>query len=93
MSKAIKFKNNTYLDSSSVVHTKVALNTILTSNYMIIGKSVEPLRWADKGTWATMDFKTRLDSNGTKLTHSGNAIKIGTGVSKIRVVAQVLYDG
>ena len=93
MSKAIKFKNNTYLDSSSVVHNKVALNTILTPNYMIIGKSVEPLRWADKGTWATMDFKTGLDSNGTKLTHSGNAIKIGTGVSKIRVVAQVLYDG
>ena len=87
------YKNNTYLDSSSVVHNKVALNTILTPNYMIIGKSVEPLRWEDKGTWATMDFKTRLDSNGTKLTHSGNAIKIGTGVSKIRVVAQVLYDG
>ena len=88
MSKAIKFKNNTYLDSSSVVHNKVALNTILTPNYMIIGKSVEPLRWADKGTWATMDYKTRLDSTGTKLTHSGNALIIGSVV-----VAQVLYDG
>ena len=35
MSKAIKFKNNTYLDSSSVVHNKVALNTILTPNYYV----------------------------------------------------------
>lgn len=29
MSKAIKFKNNTYLDSSSITHNKVQLSTIL----------------------------------------------------------------
>ena len=29
MSKSIKFKNNTYLDSSSIVHNKTALSEIL----------------------------------------------------------------
>lgn len=93
MSKAIKFRNNTYLDSSSIVHNKKTLDTILTPNYMIIGKNVEPLKWTTKGSWNAMDFLKKLDSNGSKLSHSGNGIKIGTGVSKIRVVAQVLYDG
>lgn len=92
MAKSVRLKNNLYLDSSSIVHNKKILNTILTPNYMIIGKSVEPLRWAVKGAWNAMDFTKKLDSNGSKLSHSENAIKIGTGVSKIRVVAQVLYD-
>ena len=43
MSKSIKFKNNIYLDSSSVAHNKKPLNEVLIPNYMMIGKSVEPL--------------------------------------------------
>ena len=31
MSKAIKFKNNTYLDSSSIVHNKEPLSEIINS--------------------------------------------------------------
>ena len=92
MSKSIKFKNNIYLDSSSVAHNKKPLNEVLTPNYMMIGKSVEPLKWSTQDTWQPMDFKTKITSSGNKLIHEGNEIKIGEGVSKVRVTAQILYD-
>ena len=92
MSKAIKFRNNTFLDSSSIVHNKKTLNEVLTPNYMMIGKSSEPLRWSAQDTWQPMDFKTKITSSGNKLIHEGNGIKIGEGVSKVRVTAQILYD-
>lgn len=92
MSKAIKFRNNMYLDSTSVVHNMKPLNEILTPNYMMIGKSIEPLKWSAQNTWQPMDFKTKVTSSGNKLIHEGNGIKIGDGVSKVRVVAQILYD-
>lgn len=40
MSKAIKFKNNTYLDSSGIVHDKVSLKDIL-NNIVSSGKGIE----------------------------------------------------
>ena len=92
MSKSIKFKNNIYLDSSSVAHNTKPLNEILTANYMMIGKSSEPLRWSAQDTWQPMNFTTKITSSGDKLILQGNGIKIGDGVSKVRVTAQILYD-
>ena len=92
MNKSIKFKNNIYLDTSSIVHSTRILNELLTPNYMMIGKTVEPLRWSTQDTWQPMDFKTKITSFGNKLIHDGNGIRIGSGVSKVRVVAQILYD-
>ena len=40
MSKAIKFRNNIYLDSSSIVHNKVTLKSILNTY-----SSRKPLEW------------------------------------------------
>lgn len=37
MSKSIKFKNNIYLDSKSVVHNKLSLNEILTPDLLYDG--------------------------------------------------------
>lgn len=37
MSKAIRFKNNIYLDSQSVVHNKISLNEILTPDLIYEG--------------------------------------------------------
>ena len=92
MSKAIRFKNNTYLDSSSIAHNQKPLNEILTPNYMVIGKVNEPIKWSTNMSWVPMDFKKLVTSSGNKLVHSGTGIKIGNGVSKVRVVAQILYD-
>ena len=40
MSKAIKFRNNIYLDSSSIAHNKVTLKSILNTY-----SSRKPLEW------------------------------------------------
>lgn len=92
MSKAIKFRNNTYLDSSSIAHNKKPLNEILNPNYMMKGKITEPIKWSTSQSWVPMDFKKVVESSGNKLIDYGTGIKIGAGVSKVRAVAQVLYD-
>lgn len=37
MSKSIRFKNNTYLDSKSIAHNKISLNEILTPDLLYEG--------------------------------------------------------
>ena len=81
-----------FLSGIRLCNISSSKNEKLIPNYMMIGKSVEPLKWSTQDTWQPMDFKTKITSSGNKLIHEGNGIKIGEGVSKVRVTAQILYD-
>lgn len=92
MSRSIKFRNNTYLDSTGIVHNQKLLSDILSVNYMRIGKSAEPQTWTSVDSWTVINFNKTLSSSGNRLTYYDKGIKIGSGVSKVRVTAQVLFD-
>lgn len=95
MNRSIKFKNNIYLDTSSITHNKILLSDIinnLSPSYMIIGKTEEPLRWSTNDQWNRMSFNKILEQYGNNFALSNSSIKIKSGVKKVRVVAQVIFD-
>ena len=62
MSKAIKFKNNTYLDSSSIVHNKVILPNYLIGSIINFDKSIHI---SSAETWFDTGIKGNNIPSGT----------------------------
>lgn len=62
MSKAIKFRNNTYLDSSSIVHNKVTLPNYLVGSITNIDKNIHI---SSSETWFDTGIKGNHLSEGT----------------------------
>ena len=121
MSKAIKFKDNTYFDSTGVVHERTPLNEVLnnigniTNAYSTSQTDAYSCNYINEKLYEistntksaitiglsanvshTATTKVALDivmsSIGDKFTLSDNGIKIGAGVTKVKVSANILQQ-
>lgn len=107
MSKAVKLKNNLYLDTRGAVHNGTILKTYLDNintnitnlskkgNYIVLGKPAgsEPIAWSGKGSWNKMPYERLIKSNGTVLkSYSSGTLKIAAGVKHIRAKGHVTFD-
>ena len=88
MAKSIKLKDNNYIDSSGVVHNRKQLNGILN----VIGESATIIRSIQQTFTNTTSTKILFDAAGKTGTSQSllfslqnNGIKIGAGISKVRV--------
>ena len=119
MSKAIKFKDNTYFDSTGVVHERTPLNEVLnnignitnaystsqtdayscdyvnekldeiytnTKSKMTIGLSANQTHTST----TKVGLNKVMNSIGNKFTLNSNGIRIGAGVTKVKVSANIL---
>lgn len=86
MAKSIKLKNNMYWDSTSITHNKKNLSDILNKNIMQLIVSNE-YNLTTNNTYENVKFDTKQFSIGNKLIFdsTNNAIKIGEGVSKVKI--------
>lgn len=121
MSKAFKFTDNNYLDSTGIVHYRIPLNVVLDNigditnaysasqtdayscNYINeklyeISTNTKSLMTIGLGANVshTKTTKVALDTVmniiGNKFTLSNNGIKIGAGVTKVKVSANILQQ-
>ena len=119
MSKAFKFADNNYLDSTGVVHHRVPLNVVLdnigdiTNDYSqsqtdayscnYINEKLDEISTKSAitiGLSANVSHKattkvalnTIMNNIGDKFTLIDNGIKIGAGVTKVKVSANILQQ-
>lgn len=119
MSKAFRFTDNNYLDSTGIVHHRIPLNVVLgnigditndysqsqtdayscnyinekldeisTKSAITIGLSANVNHKATK----KVELNTIMNSIGNKFTLIDNGIKIGAGVTKVKVSANILQQ-
>lgn len=84
MSKSIKFKNATYLDSSSITHKKRTLKAILDWRYNTFTNSKGTIIKIGNG-YTILPFDTSDNPNSKLIIQSNGTIKIGSGISRIRI--------
>lgn len=90
MAKSIKFKNDTYLDSTSIRHNKELLSDILNKTNEIITVSL-----SSQLNNLTADGDIVFDkyvSIGNKLTLNNGKVKIGANVKKVKVSGACFID-
>lgn len=119
MSKAFKFTDDNYLDSTGIVHHRIPLNVVLdnigdiTNDYSqsqtdayscnYINEKLDEISTKSAitiGLSANVNHKatkkvalnTIMNSIGNKFTLIDNGIKIGAGVTKIKVSANILQQ-
>ena len=121
MSKAFKFANNNYLDSTGVIHHRIPLNVVLdnigdiTNDYSqsqtdayscnYINEKLYEISTNTKsaitiGLSANVShigttkvaLDTVMNSIGNKFTLNSNGIRIGAGVTKVKVSANILQQ-
>ena len=121
MSKAFKFADNNYLDSTGIVHHRIPLNVVLdnigdiTNTYSAsqtdayscnyINEKLDEIYTNTKSKMTiglsanvshTATTKVALDTVmniiGDKFTLNSNGIKIGAGVTKVKVSANILQQ-
>lgn len=119
MSKAFKFADNNYLDSTGVVHHRIPLNVVLdnigditndysqsqtdayscnyinekldeisTKSAMTIGLSTN----VNHKATTKVALNKIMNSIGNKFTLNSNGIRIGAGVTKVKVSANILQQ-
>ena len=119
MSKAFKFADNNYLDSTGIVHHRIPLNVVLDN----IGDITNDYSQSQTDTYSCNYINERLDeistksaitiglsanvshtattkvaldtvmnSIGDKFTLNSNGIKVGAGVTKVKVSANILQQ-
>ena len=91
MAKSIKLKNNMYWDSTSIKHNKKNLSDILDKNIMKIIYSGDYYNLTTNNTYELVNLNNTNFSIGNKLTFdsTNKAIKIGEGVSKVKIHAEL----
>ena len=80
--------------SNSVNELQTSVNNIktqITHDFMILGFSGAESTWTEDGVWIPVGFGAVKSSSGNKLINSMPNVKIGKGVSKVRVFAQLTY--
>lgn len=87
MAKSIKLKNNTYWDSTGITHNKKTLDNYLNKSFLgaILSSDVTPTTksYIEISNWSqTLKI-------GDKLSISNGKIKIGSGVSYIKISGQL----
>lgn len=119
MSKAFKFANNNYLDSTGVVHHRIPLNVVLdnigdiTNDYSqsqtdayscnYINEKLDEISTKSAITiglsanvshigTTKVALNTIMNNIGDKFTLIDNGIKIGAGVTKVKVSANILQQ-
>ncbi|MBQ6546461.1 MAG: hypothetical protein IJL74_00490 [Bacilli bacterium] len=108
MSKSIKLKDDTYIDSTGVVHNRDLLSDILENinnhlntidssletNAMTICLSAnKSIGVSSTWTYYYMQFDTVDLRLGDKLSFEGYSVKIGAGVHHVRVSANIMFEG
>ena len=121
MSKAFKFADNNYLDSTGIVHHRIPLNVVIdnigdiTNDYSqsqtdayscnYINEKLDEISTNTKsaitiGLSANVShigttkvaLDTVMNSIGNKFTLNSNGIRIGAGVTKVKVSANILQQ-
>ena len=119
MSKAFRFTDDNYLDSTGIVHHRIPLNVVLgnigdiTNNYSqsqtdayscnYINEKLDEISTKSKmtiGLSANVSHKattkvalnTIMNNIGDKFTLNSNGIRIGAGVTKVKVSANILQQ-
>ena len=80
--------------SNSVNELQTNVNNIktqITHDFMVLGFSGAESTWTEDGVWIPVGFGAVKSSSGNKLINSMPNVKIGKGVSKVRVFAQLTY--
>ena len=80
--------------SSSVNELQANVNDIktqITHDFMVLGFSGAESTWTEDGVWIPVGFGAVKSSSGNKLINSMPNVKIGKGVSKVRVFVQLTY--
>ena len=80
--------------SNSVNELQTSVNNIktqITHDFMVLGFSGAESTWTEDGVWIPVGFGAVKSSSGNKLINSMPNVKIGKGVSKVRVFAQLTY--
>lgn len=80
--------------SNSVNELQTSVNNIktqITHDFMVLGFSGDESTWTEDGVWVPVGFGAVKSSSGSKLINSMPNVKIGKGVSKVRVFAQLTY--
>lgn len=80
--------------SNSVNELQTSVNNIktqITHDFMVLGFSGAESTWTEDGVWVPVGFGAVKSSSGSKLINSMPNVKIGKGVSKVRVFAQLTY--
>lgn len=80
--------------SNSVNELQSNINNIKTQmshDFMILGFSGAESTWTEDGVWIPVGFGAVKSCSGTKLINSMPNVKIGAGVSKVRVFVQLTY--
>ncbi len=80
--------------SNSVNELQTNVNNIktqITHDFMILGFSGAESTWTEDGVWVPVGFGAVKSSSGSKLINSMPNVKIGKGVSKVRVFVQLTY--
>lgn len=119
MSKAFKFTDNNYLDSTGIVHERIPLNVVLdnigdiTNAYSVSQTDAYSCNYINEklyeiytntkskmtiGLGANVSHKattkvaldTVMSTIGDKFTLNSNGIRIGAGVTKVKVSANIL---
>lgn len=99
MSKCYKPINSKYISTTGITHNRTLLSTKLDSidsslynsnDYMMIGNLINDSWYG--GSPGVVPYKEVIRSKGSKLSYSNYGIKIGAGVSLVRVSAQIVND-
>lgn len=80
--------------SNSVNELQTSVNNIktqITHDFMVLGFSGAESTWTEDGVWIPVGFGAVKSYSGTKLINSMPNVKIGAGVSKVRVFVQLTY--
>ena len=81
----------------SAAQGKILSNSIndiqkqMSHDFMILGFSGAESTWTEDGVWIPVGFGTVKSYSGAKLINSMPNVKIGAGVSKVRVFVQLTY--
>jgi hypothetical protein len=78
--------SNSYND----LDDKPTIPTYVIKDYMTIA-TPEEFKWSNNNVWVTVGFSRVVGNSGTKLSNIGNAIKIGTGVTKVRISSMLTF--
>ena len=80
--------------SNSVNELQTSVNSIKTQmshDFMVLGFSGAESTWTEDSVWIPVGFGAVKSYSGTKLINSMPNVKIGAGVSKVRVFVQLTY--
>lgn len=80
--------------SNSVNELQTNINNIKTQishDFIVLGFSGAESTWTEDGVWIPVGFGAVKSYSGTKLINSMPNVKIGAGVSKVRVFVQLTY--